>query len=148
MREEGSMLCVRKVIFIPISNMFSAKVVEKFEYYESNISIILTYHVVHLKRYHYTHRQKTQRTQSPRPVYTNPAFAKSAGRMNESGHPWNVLSLSDSYLYTSSFMSGDNNELAVGRLEGSPDIGRPEMGWWKSPAPPSVCRRDGDALSL
>ena len=29
MREEGSMLCMRKVIFIPIANMFSAKWVKK-----------------------------------------------------------------------------------------------------------------------
>ena len=31
-REEGSMLCVRKVIFVPVSNMFSAKLVQKLAY--------------------------------------------------------------------------------------------------------------------
>ena len=92
------MLCVRKVIFIPISNMFSAKEIDGFDTVKCSVGINFLHSTLCMKQYHYTHRQKTQRTQSPRPVYTNPAFAKSAGRMNESGHPLKVLSLSDSYL--------------------------------------------------
>ena len=80
-----------------------------------------------------TYLQKTHRTQSPRPVYTKPALAKSAGRIKDIGHASNVFKRSTSYLYISSLMSGDNGEFAVGRLAGSPDTRRPETGWRQSP---------------